>query len=195
MHPWVFKRHLLSLPASPFQSTVKGAYDMLFALKANLRDVVGEMEAWSKEPVLVRKSKPMTPDEFEAGYKVSRTSRYAQIQEGGKSVDRKLKESAVIMKVGKGNPLWSAYVDFVNGIVVQGLARLVVVSLRKLVDLLSPEKIRKNQDLPMLVIDCLLTGAPAKVRFQPDVGEDCESDQCFPSVVLLLPPIVAPFPL
>lgn len=76
------------------------------------------------------------------------------------------------MKVAKGNAFWASYVDFVNGIVVQGLARLVVVSLRKLVDLLSPEKIRKNQDLPMLIIDCLLTGTPAKVRFQPDVGED-----------------------
>lgn len=49
------------------QGTVKGAYDMLFALKANLREVVGEMEAWSKEPVLVRKSKPMTPDEVRGG--------------------------------------------------------------------------------------------------------------------------------
>jgi dynein heavy chain, axonemal len=128
------------------QSAVKGAHEMLFALKTNLREVVTEMEAWSKEPVLQRKSKPMSPDEFEAGYKVARTSRYAAIQEGGKSVDKKLKESAVIMKVGKGNAHWGAYVDFVNGIVVQGLARLVVASLRKLVEMLSPEKIKKNQE-------------------------------------------------
>jgi dynein heavy chain, axonemal len=128
------------------QGAVKGAHEMLFALKANLRDVVGEMEGWSKEPLLQRKSKPMTPDEFEGGYKVARTSRYALIQEGGKSVDKKLKDGALVMKVGKGNPHWSAYVDFVNGIVVQGLARLVVVSLRKLVEMLSPEKIKKNQE-------------------------------------------------
>jgi len=149
---------------------VKAAYDTLFQLKANLRDVVVEMEGWSREPLLQRKSKPMTPEEFEAMYKAARTQRYAAIQEGGKAIDRKLKESQAIMKVPKGSPHWAAYVDFVNGIVVQGLARLVVVSLRKLVDLLSPEKIRKAQELPMLVID--LTLAARLVRFTPDVVED-----------------------
>jgi dynein heavy chain len=44
-------------------TSVKSAYDTLFQLKGNLKDVVGEMENWSKEPLLVRKSKPMTPEE------------------------------------------------------------------------------------------------------------------------------------
>ncbi len=52
---------------------------------------------------------------------------------------------------------------------MQGLARLVVVSLRKLVDLLSPEKIRKNQDLPMLIIDLNLNLTTKTLRFSPDV--------------------------
>lgn len=74
-------------------AAVNGAHEMLFALKGNLREVVAEMEGWSKEPVLVRKSKPMTPEEFEVGFKAARTARYAQIQEGGKTVDKKLVSS------------------------------------------------------------------------------------------------------
>ncbi|RYY38442.1 hypothetical protein EON62_00440, partial [archaeon] len=151
-------------------TSVKSAYDMLFQLKSNLRDVVVEMENWSREPLLQRKSKPMSPEEFEATFKAARTQRYAAIQEGGKAIDKKLKESQAIMKVPRGSPNWAAYVDFVNGIVVQGLARLVVVSLRRLVDNLSPEKIRKNQELPMLIVDVNLVGK--RVKFTPDVSED-----------------------
>jgi dynein heavy chain, axonemal len=157
-------------------TAVKAAYDMLFQLKGNLREVVGEMEAWSKEPLLTRKSKPMSPEEFEATYKTTRTQRYAAIAEGGKSIDKRLKDSAAVMKIPKGGTAhWNAYVDFVNGIVVQGLARLVVQSLRRLVDVLSPEKIRKNQDLPLLIIDLNLAGpnpGARTVRFTPDVVED-----------------------
>jgi len=60
-----------------------------------------------------------------------------------------------VMKVAKGNAFWaSRYVDFVNGIVV---AR-TCASRRRLRCASSwtsflPKKIRKNQDLPMLIID------------------------------------------
>ena len=149
---------------------VRSTYDMLFALKSNLRDIVGEMEGWSREPLLTRKAKPMSADEFEQGYKVARTSRYGAIQEGGKIVDKKLKESAAVLKLPKGSKEWSAYVDFVNGIVVQGLTRLVTMSLRKLCDLLDEKKIRRNQDLPLLIIDLALP-SDKRLRFIPDVHE------------------------
>lgn len=181
----------------------------------------------------------LSPFALIAYLQAARTQRYAAIAEGGKSIDKKLKESAAVMKIPKGGtPHWNAYTDFVNGIVVQvrrscallpfrscahffrridypaspacsssslihfpplpplaplqGLARLVVVSLRRLVDMLSPERIRKNQDLPLIIIDlCLLPAAssasgssaqgaggavvpavPRQVRFVPDVVED-----------------------
>jgi hypothetical protein len=37
----------------------------------------------------------MTPDEFESLYKNARATRFAQIAEGGKAIDKKLKESIV----------------------------------------------------------------------------------------------------
>jgi dynein heavy chain len=154
------------------QASVKGAYDMLFALKGVLREIVSEMEGWSREALIFRKSKPMTPDEFESMYKTARSMRYAAIAEGGKVIDKKLREASAMTKLPKGgvSPHWSAYVDFVNGIVVQGLSRLVVASLRKLVDLLSAEKIRKAQELPLLIVDLALPGGKL-LRFIPDVVE------------------------
>ena len=166
-----WKSQLIDSFLAEAQASVKSAFDMLFALKQNLRDIVSDMEVWSKDPLLTRKSKPMTPDEFESLYKSVRMQRYTAIAEGGKGIDKKLKESALVMKVPKtGSPQWSAYVDFANGIVVQGLSRLVTISLRKLCDLLNADKIKKAQDLPMIVIDLALP--PGKgMRFAPDVHE------------------------
>jgi hypothetical protein len=152
-------------------TSVKTCYDILYVLKQNLREIVHEMENWSREPLLTRKTKPQTPEEIEAAYKVTRTARYAAIQEGGKMVMKKLKEMEGILKLPKtAAKEWGVYVDFVNGIVVQGLAKLVTASLHKLLDLLSPEKIKKHMELPLLVIELALPGAKA-LKYRPDVHE------------------------
>jgi dynein heavy chain, axonemal len=188
------------------QGVVQGAFDTLAGLKGNLRDVVAELEGWCREPLWgSRKSKPMTPDEFEAAFKALRTARYAAIADGGRAIDRKLKEAARLLLKGNGGagkapvggagkpdatataaatasssasslPHWAEYVDFVSGIVVQGLSRLAAVSLRRLLDALtppSPDRVRAGGgELPLLAIDLVLNpAAPAGgVRFVPDVG-------------------------
>ena len=116
---------------------VKGAHDQLFTLKAHLRDIVGELESWGREPLFARKPKPMSVDEFEAVFKGVRAARYAAIAEGGKAIDRKLRESAALMRVPRNSPAWMGYVDFVQSVVIQGLTGLVAASLRRLTDVLS----------------------------------------------------------
>ena len=138
MHELCWKSVAIDAFIADAQAAVRAAHEMLFKLKSNLADIVTEMDAWSREPLLMRKAKPLTPDELETAYKSSRTLRYAAIAEGGKAIDRKLKESAVVMRIPKGGtPHWSAYVDFVNGVVLQGLSRLVTVSLRRLLEMMS----------------------------------------------------------
>jgi hypothetical protein len=44
----------------------------------------------SREPLLMRKVKPLTPEEMEMGYKTTRTARYASIQEGGKITGQRI---------------------------------------------------------------------------------------------------------
>jgi len=153
-------------------TTVKTAYDILYILKQNLREIVHVMEGWSREPLLTRKIKPSTVEEFEMSYKTARTARYNEIQEGGKMVLKKLKETEQILKLPKSSAgHWAVYVDFVNGVVVQGLQKLVTFSLSKLCDLLSPEKIRRYQELPLLVIELTLQPSTKELKYNPDVHE------------------------
>ena len=145
--------------------------DILYVLKQSLREIVHEMETWSREPLLMRKVKPLTPEEMELAYKTTRTARYASIQEGGKMVMKKLKEMEGILKLPKTSAKeWGVYVDFVNGIVVQGLQKLVTSSLQKLCDMLSPEKIKRYQELPLIIIDLILPEGKA-LQYKPDVHE------------------------
>ena len=116
---------------------VRGAHEQLFALKGHLRDIANDLESWSREPLFTRKPKPMSVDEFEAVFRGVRTARYAAITEGGKVIDKKLREAAVLMRVPRSSPIWAGYVDFVQGVVIQGLTQLVAVSLRRLNEVLS----------------------------------------------------------
>ena len=146
------------------QAVVKDAHDVLFELKDNLGGVQENLDVWSKEPMLVRKSKPVAPEELSSLFKMQKKSKFDAIKKGGKEIERMLKASHAIMKVSKTHPNWKAYVDFVNGIVVDGLAKSIASSLEYLVDNINPD----NSAKPMLTIQLDLTAQVS--RFIPDVG-------------------------
>ena len=64
-----------------------------------------------------------------------------------------MKESNKILKVSQGLPDWKAYVDFVNNIVVDGLAKVVIASLNFVVEQTDPEILKKKDRVPMLEIE------------------------------------------
>ena len=49
-------------------------------------------------------------------------ARQKDITDGGKEVHNFLKASNEVLKVSKGAPAWRAYVEFINGILVSGIA-------------------------------------------------------------------------
>ena len=62
-----------------------------------------------------------------------------------------------------------SYVEFVNGVVVEGLAQVVVTSMQFLIEQLDRDMILKMDKMPMLMTDLTLQGT--EVRFSPDIGE------------------------
>ena len=149
---------------------VKAAHSVLFKLKGNLEEVAGVLNDWCDTPMLQRKPKPMTPDEFENMYRTVRAQRYTAIKAGGQKIDQLLRDSHSIMAVSRTHPNWEAYTDFVNGIVVQGLSKMVVRSLEELVDQLSTESIVRNHRQPMLVVQLAL--ADDGIFFRPPIREE-----------------------
>lgn len=83
--------------------------------------------------------------------------RCAAIREGGQELHKLLKDTNRKLKVSAGLPDWKNYVDFVNSLVVQGLIKVVAVSLCTLNQQISQAYIAKQQLPPMLELEMHLS--------------------------------------
>lgn len=109
------------------------------------------------------------PDEFEEEHKGALAARYADISQEGKNVHRLLLESNKVLKVSKGAPTWRAYVEFINDIVIDGLARTVAYSLETLNSQLDPAQITKDELAPLLEVQLELEGSA--VEYKPGLAD------------------------
>lgn len=55
----------------------------MHTMKTNLANIKNVLGAWDR-PLMERKPKPVDRDEFERAHKAIKSSRYAEIKEGGK---------------------------------------------------------------------------------------------------------------
>ena len=97
-------------------------------------------------------------------------SRVFDIDHGGKDIHKLLLASNRELKISKGAPAWRTYVEFVNDIVVDGLARTVSNSLMVVAEQVDTAAIAKLELLPWLEVQLELL--PPAVQFQPPLGED-----------------------
>ena len=96
-------------------------------------------------------------------------SRVFDIDHGGKDIHKLLLASNRELKISKGAPAWRTYVEFVNDIVVDGLARTVSNSLMAVAEQVDTAAIAKLELLPWLEVQLELL--PPAVQFQPPLGE------------------------
>lgn len=173
-----WKSHGIDFFITETMACVKTANnDVLMTLKANLQKVEEILEFWAREPMMKRTNKPVVPDEFEAKHKVTKKhARYQEIAQGGKRIHSLLKESNRVLKVSQGLPDWKAYVDFVNNMVVDGLAQAVIVSLEFLEQQVGAEKTAGavTEKVPMMDISLDLCGKD--VMFIPDMFETTQKN-------------------
>ncbi|CAB1116950.1 unnamed protein product [Ectocarpus sp. CCAP 1310/34] len=112
---------------------VTAVHEVMHTMKTNLANIKRVLGAWDR-PLMERKPKPVDRDEFERAHKAIKSSRYAEIKEGGKEIHNMLKENNKVLKCSNASPDWRGYVDFVNNVVVDGLSRVICASLEYLLD-------------------------------------------------------------
>ena len=173
--------HGIDLFITESMTAVKTANNVLQTLKSNLSSVEEILRMWREDPssqqpkfLLLRQNKPVSRDEFEAARKSHTKVRYSEIQDGGKQIAGLVKDSNKVLKVSQGLPHWKAYVDFINNIVVDGLAQLIHESLAHLSDQVNPAVIKEQDKSPMLEISLDLYAS--NVLFRPDVLEASGGD-------------------
>ncbi|CAN0336619.1 unnamed protein product, partial [Ectocarpus sp. 8 AP-2014] len=92
---------------------VTAVHEVMHTMKTNLANIKRVLGAWDR-PLMERKPKPVDRDEFERAHKAIKSSRYAEIKEGGKEIHNMLKENNKVLKCSNASPDWRGYVDFVN---------------------------------------------------------------------------------
>lgn len=60
-------------------------HEVMHTMKTNLANIKNVLAAWDR-PLMERKPKPVDRDEFERAHKAIKSSRYAEIKEGGKVI-------------------------------------------------------------------------------------------------------------
>ena len=83
-----------------------------------------------------------------------------------------MKETGDVLKNAKGTPHWEAYVHYVNGIVIEGLAHVIKVSLQYLGETIDAQIIKKTDAMPIFDIRIELDDALQRVSFDPEVEEN-----------------------
>ena len=145
---------------------VSAAHTKLMSLKDNLRAIEAVIASWGKAALIRRKAtSTYAPSDFEEGHRQYVALRYAEVADGGKEIHKLLLRSNSELKVSKGAPQWKAYVEFVNDLVIDGLAQLVGASLELLSQQVDKQYISTHELLPMLEVQIEL--AAPEVVFTP----------------------------
>ena len=105
--------------------------------------IIAILNKWIASPLMTRASNNKTYNlaaymEDHARYLEARQK---DVTDTGKEIHSYLKASNEVLKVSKGAPAWRAYVEYINGILVSGIADTVVASLGHLLSQIDPKQI------------------------------------------------------
>jgi len=129
---------------------VEEAYKMLHEMKKNMNDLIAVLARWVAAPLITRQSMSKTYNL--ASYMEEHAKflelRQKDITDGAKDIHALLKASNEVLKVSKGAPAWRAYVEYMNNILITGIADTVGASLAYLLAQIDPKAIAEHGKSP-----------------------------------------------
>ena len=135
-------------------------------MKENVRKMGEMMEKWNK-PLYERKNKAMLAEDVEQTHTAMVGPRLEEIRSNGKEIQKLMKDTMEAVRPDKTSRTWRQYVDYLNGLVIEGIAEGINGSMEYLLDQLS---IKYNKDhglQPIFDIKVNLEGN--NVFFEPSI--------------------------
>ena len=102
-------------------------------MKDNVKKMQEMMKKWLS-PLFERRLKASPPDELEQNHQSLIMPRLEDIKTNGKEIHRLMKDTAENIKPDKKASTWLSYVDYVNGLVIEGITEGIVSSMNYLAD-------------------------------------------------------------
>ena len=107
--------------------------DLVKKMKDNVKKMQEMMKNW-KKPLFERKMKPLLPEDLEQNHSSFVMGKLEDIKNHGKEIHKLMKDTAENIKPDKKSVTWLAYVDYVNGLIVEGITEGINSSLAFLAD-------------------------------------------------------------
>lgn len=110
---------------------VKEVDDLVKKMKDNVKKMQELMSKWER-PLFERKNKPLFPEDLEQTHQSTIMPRLEDIKNHGKEIHKALKDTADAIKPDKKSENWMAYVDYCNGLVIEGITKGIQCSMNYL---------------------------------------------------------------
>jgi dynein heavy chain len=140
--------------------------ELVKKMKDNVKKMQEMMSRWEK-PLFDRKMKPLYPEDLEQTHQSLVMPRLEDIRNHGKEIHKLMKDTAENIKPDKKSPTWHAYVDYVNGLVIEGITTGINASMGFLADQISIPYNRQHGYPPMFDIKVDLRDR--EVVFDPSI--------------------------
>ena len=129
---------------------VTGVDVLVKKMKENVQKICTTMAAW-KEPLYIRK-KTQEPDAVVNFHSANVEPRRDDIKQQGKEIHKLLRDTQDNIKPDKKGETWLAYVDYVNGLVIEGITIAINASMEFLSEQINIKANVNNMWAPIFEI-------------------------------------------
>lgn len=107
--------------------------ELVKKMKENVSKMIELMNQWSK-PLFERKTRTMLPEDVETLHNATVNARFDTIRSEGKEIHKLMKDTVDSIRPDKKSPKWLSYVDYVNGLVIEGITNGIDSSMTYLAE-------------------------------------------------------------
>jgi dynein heavy chain len=108
--------------------------ELVAKIKANVNKMIEIMNMWSETPLFVRKNRTQLPEDVESLHNAAVTARFDTIKGEGKEIHKMMKDTTDNVRPNKQSKEWKSYVDYVNGLVIEGITNGIDSSMTYLAE-------------------------------------------------------------
>ena len=143
--------------------------ELVKKMKDNVSKMIEIMNNWSK-PLFDRRPRTMLPEDVETNHNASVNARFDTIKSEGKEIHKLMKDTVDNVRPDKKSPMWLSYVDYVNGLVIEGITNGIDSSMTNLAEQISISYNQIHQLAPIFDIKVALQNRV--VQFDPSIGSN-----------------------
>mmetsp|Transcript_20752 Transcript_20752/g.32001 ORF Transcript_20752/g.32001 Transcript_20752/m.32001 type:complete len:165 (+) Transcript_20752:113-607(+) len=132
LNPGIMELRWNSQNIEPFinqaMTIVTDVDELVKKMKDNVKKMQDLMKHWEK-PLFERKLKPCQPDDVEQTHQSLVMPRLEDVKNHGREIHKLMKDTSENIRPDKKSHMWLAYVDYVNGLVIEGITRGIHASM------------------------------------------------------------------